>query len=328
VRTYIDQGQAGTLAALYQTNRLNGPISFFANPYILGANMFTNYSNSSYNALQVDLRHRYRNGLQLQANYTWSKVLSDALGDTQTRFDPFLDINNPKLERARAPFDLTHVFHANGSYELPFGPGHRWNSSNPVLSRVAGGWAIGSILTWQSGAPFSILSLRGTLNRNGSRSAQNTASTNLSGAQLQQVVGFYMTGNGPYFINPADINPRDNRGATQEGQPGFAGQAFFNPDAGTVGGLQRRMFDNPSDFLLDANIRKVTKITERQTIELRMEAVNALNHPSFYTGANYGFNNSVGAPDARFNINSTSFGRIGNTFTDARRLQLGLIYRF
>lgn len=328
VRTDIDQGAVGTLATLYQTNGLNGPISFFANPFILGGNMITNYSNSSYNALQVDVRHRYRNGFQFQANYVWSKVLSDALGDQQTRFEPFLDFNNAKLERARAPYDLTHAFHLNATYELPFGAGHHLLSQNRLISRIVGGWRAGSILTWQSGAPFSILSQRGTLNRSGTRSAQNTASTTLTASQLDQVVGFYMTGNGPYFINPANLNPRDNRGTTQEGQPLFSGQAFFNPGPGTVGTLQRRMFDNPADFNLDANLTKVTRINERHSIELRLEALNALNHASFYTGANYGFGNLAGAPDARFNINSTSFGRIGSTFYGARNVQLGLHYRF
>ncbi|HLK68364.1 MAG TPA: TonB-dependent receptor [Bryobacteraceae bacterium] len=328
VRADIDQGVAGTLATLYQTNGLNGPINFFANPYILGGNLITNYSNSTYNSLQVDVRHRYRNGLQLQANYVFSKVLSDALGDQQTRFEPFLDANNGKLERARAPYDLTHVFHLNGSYELPFGTGHRMLSKNRILSRVVGGWTAGGIVTWQSGAPFSILSERGTLNRSGVRSAQNTASTNLTGSQLDQVVGFYMTGDGPFFINPADINPRDGRGTTQEGQPVFSGQAFSNPGPGTVGTLQRRMFDNPSVFNLDANLTKITRINERHSIELRLEALNALNHPSFYSGANYGFGNFAGVPDARFNINSTTFGRIGYTFNDSREVQLGLHYRF
>ncbi|MCX6622397.1 MAG: TonB-dependent receptor [Acidobacteria bacterium] len=328
IRNNIDQGQVGTLANTYQTNRLNGPISFYTNPFILGGNMITNYSNSSYNGLQIDVRHRHRNGLQWQVNYTWSKVLSDAMGDQQTRFEPFLDINNPKLERARAPFDLTQVAHGNGTYELPFGTGHRLLSSNRLASRIVGGWTVGGIVTWQTGAPYSILSLRGTLNRGGNRAAQNTANSSLTGEQLRDVAGFYMTGNGPYFINPANINPRDRRGTTQEGQAVFTGQAFTNPGPGTVGGLQRRMFSNPPNFNLDASLTKVTRITERQVVELRLEAVNSLNHPSFFTGNNYGFGNTAGTPEARFNINSTSFGRMGYTFNGSRQVQLGLVYRF
>jgi hypothetical protein len=137
-----------------------------------------------------------------------------------------------------------------------------------------------------------------------------------------------MTGNGPYFVNPANINPRDNRGTTQEGQPTFSGQVFTNPGPGSVGTLQRRLFDNPPVFGLDANVAKITRITERQSVELRLEAINALNHASFYNGANYGFANSAGSPDAQFNINSTSFGRITRTFFPAREVQIGLFYRF
>ena len=323
IRTAIDQGAPGTLATLYQTNGLNGAVNFFPNPYILGANLTGNYSNSTYNALQVEVRHRYRSGLQFQANYTYSKALSDSLGDQQSRFEPFLDGTNPSLERARVPYDLTHVFNFNGSYELPFGTGHRLLSRNSILSRIVGGWHLASTVTWQSGAPFSILSLRGTLNRSGNRSAQNTASTSLTGDQLDSVVGFYMTGNGPYFINPANITP-DGRGTVQEGQAAFSGQAFTNPGPGSVGTLQRRFFNNPSAFGLDGSIQKVTRITETHTIEFRAEAINALNHSTFYNGESF----NGGAPQSFFNINSTTFGRVNNSFFGARIMQFGLRYRF
>ncbi|PWT98709.1 MAG: hypothetical protein C5B51_28600 [Terriglobia bacterium] len=323
IRTYIDQGQIGTLASTYQTNGLNGPVNFFNNPLILGANLITNFSNSTYNAFQVEVRHRYRRGLQIQANYTFSKVLSDALGDTQTRFEPLLDNQNGKLERSRAPYDISHAFHANGSYELPFGAGRKWLSRGPVVTRLAGGWTISSLVTWQSGAPFSIVSTRGTLNRGGNRSAENTASSSLTKSQLDKVVGFYMTGNGPFFINPANLNT-DGRGTTQEGAAVFANQAFYNPGPGTVGNLQRRLFNNPPVFGMDASIQKVTRITERQSVELRMDAINVFNHPTFFAGDSY----NGGSPAARFNVNQTSFGRIGFTFFDRRVLQLGLRYRF
>ncbi len=150
VRNLIQTGQPADLAYLYQTNGLNGSVNFFANPYAIGADMLTNYSSSSYNALQVEVRHRMRSGLSFEANYTFSKVLSDADGDSQSRFQAFLDVNNPKIERSRANFDLTHMIKADGFYELPFGKGHRMNVKH--LDRVIGGWTFGSTMTWQSGA--------------------------------------------------------------------------------------------------------------------------------------------------------------------------------
>ena len=98
----IEQGQVGELASFYQTNGWNGAVNFFTNPYALGADMLTNYSSSSYNSLQLEARHRTHSGLSFEANYTFSKVLSDGDGDVQSRFQAFLDINNP-ASNARAP---------------------------------------------------------------------------------------------------------------------------------------------------------------------------------------------------------------------------------
>jgi hypothetical protein len=323
IRTTIDQGAVGTLATTYQSNGLNGSVNFFRNPLVLGANLTGNVSNSTYNALQFEFRRRYNRGLQLQAHYTYSKVLSDSLGDQQSRFEPYLDNNNPKAERARPPFDVTHVFSANGSYDLPFGTGHRWLSSR-AIGRIFGGLTISNIVTWQSGSPYSIVSARGTLNRSGTRSAQNMAGSTMTAQELNdKVVGFYMTANGPLFVNPAYINT-DGRGTTQEGSAAFTNQAFYNPDPGTIGNLQRRLFNNPAVFGMDTGVQKVTKIRENQSIEIRMDVLNSLNHPSFYTGESY----NAGSPSARFNINSNSFGKIGFTFFDPRLVQLGLRYRF
>jgi hypothetical protein len=132
-----------------------------------------------------------------------------------------------------------------------------------------------------------------------------------------------MTPDGPFFINPDYISP-DGRGTTQEGGATFAKQAFYNPGPGTVGNLQRRLFNNPPGFTMDAGIQKVTKIGERHSIELRVDAINVFNHVAFFTGDSY----NGGAPASRFNINSTSFGRVGFTYFEPRKLQLGAKYLF
>ena len=53
-----------------------------------------------------------------------------------------------------------------------------------------------------------------------------------------------------------------------------------------------------------------SRINERHLIEIRLEASNALNHASFYTGPNYGFGNQAGAPEARFNIDLKAAGAV------------------
>ncbi|MCV5831413.1 hypothetical protein OFN28_32640, partial [Escherichia coli] len=74
-----------------------------------------------YNSLQVEVRRRLAQGFFFQANYTFQKTLTDAPGVGQTRFDPLLDNNQPRLEYARADYDQTHVFNFNTIYELPIG---------------------------------------------------------------------------------------------------------------------------------------------------------------------------------------------------------------
>jgi hypothetical protein len=251
-----------------------------------------------------------RSGLDFQANYTFSKVLSDNDGDSQSRIQHFLDFYHPKIERSRANYDLTHMIKATTIYDLPVGENHKLNFR--PLQKVIGGWSVSQFMTWQSGAPFSILSGLGTLNRS-SRSYYNTANAIVSGLQLKNLVKFQMTPTGPYMIDPSVINQNDGTGVNGFGNPPFDGEVFFNPGAGAIGSLQRRMFSGPWNFFLDAALQKTFKITEDQSLEFRMQGSNVLNHPTFYSGDQ--------------NINSTTFGLIGSTF-GSRIMQFGLRYRF
>jgi len=315
IRGLIQTNQIADLATTYQVNGLNGDVNFFPSPYGLGMNLFTNYSHSSYNGLQADLRRRFRNGLQLQSNYTYAKVMSDAAGDGQARFEAFLDINNGKIERARVPFDVTHIIRANGVYELPFGKGHSWNPSNAVASRIVSGWNLGSVMVWQSGTPFSVLSGRGTFNRAARAGGTNTAITALNKSQLDEIIGFRQTGSGPYIVAASAIGP-DGRGVNADGAAAFQGQVFFQPGAAQIGTLQRRYFSGPWNFAYDLSVQKVTQIRESHSIELRIDAQNVFNHPTFDVGGDH-------------TLTSTQFGRItGTGFAGRRLVQLTGTYRF
>jgi len=313
IRNLIQTGQAGQLAATYQENQLNGSVNFFQNPYALGSDMLNNYSNSTYNSLQVEVRHRAAAGLEFQGSYSFAKVLSDTAGDSQSRIEQFLDVNNPGIERARATFDLRHSIKGTAVYSLPLGKGHVLHYG--PINKIIEGWSLGGVMSWQSGAPFSILSGYGTFNRaDGSRSYYNTADTALTWPQLNNIVTYQMTGNGPYMIAQSAINPNDGTGTNDTGEAPYTGQVFSNPGAGTIGALQRRMFSGPWSFDLDMSVQRKFRITDRQSVELRMEGVNVLNHPTFYVGDQ--------------NINSTTFGVIGSMLNSPRVMQFAARYQF
>ncbi|HNC45466.1 MAG TPA: hypothetical protein PLU80_14960, partial [Acidobacteriota bacterium] len=98
-----------------------------------------------------------------------------------------------------------------------------------------------------------------------------------------------------------------------DGASPFSGQVFFNPNAGSVGSLERLAFNGPQQFFWDFSVIKRTTITESTNIEFRAEFFNVLNRAQFFIGNQ--------------NINSTNFGRITSTF-DPRVIQFALKLNF
>jgi hypothetical protein len=109
--------------------------------------------------------------------------------EDQSRVAAFLDNQNQHLDYGRADFDQTHVFNLNAVYDLPFGKGKYFlNGSGGAVDRLVGGWQLGGILRINTGTPLTIVDPRGTLNRVG-RSANQTAVTNLTNAQISDLIG-------------------------------------------------------------------------------------------------------------------------------------------
>lgn len=308
---------AGTLRAQFLTNPNAGVVNVLEN----GGSYF-------YHAGQFEIRRRIQQGLSVQANYTFSKELTDAIGTGQTRVEPFLDNNNRGLDYARADYDQTHVINVNAIYELPFGKNKRWLNSNKFLDYAIGGWQLGLVWRVASGAPITFTDARGTLNRSG-RSGRQTALTTLSPKQLKGLLGVFNTPCGIFYVNPSAININQanlsagnctaltagvptgtvgGAGSSGFGQPTFGGQVFFNNGPLQTSGLRRAVVNGPWLSSADVSLLKNFRITERVRFQLRGEAYNFTNTPYF-------------APGQFIDINSTSFGRITGVSVGARVIQ-------
>ena len=187
IQQLLQRGEIGEMANQYMVEPANGSVNFWPNRNVQGARVLTNHGFSNYHALQLEAIRRTRAGLQAQFSYTFAKGLANAAGNSATNNEALLDNDNPGLEYARTPFDLRHVFKANYYWELPFGKGKRW-SGGRAMNALLGGWALSGIWTYTSGAPYSILSGYGTLNRQGNATEHlsdtgNTAS--LLGASVE-----------------------------------------------------------------------------------------------------------------------------------------------
>ena len=315
----VQTGEVGDLVNLEHVNYVNyangQAFPWAPNLLIIPGDMLANAGYSDWNAGTIELRRRSRRGLYLQANYSFSKAITNGDGVGQARFDPFLDNAQPWLDKRRAAIDLTHAFKTNFLYEVPIGRGHSLRPRNPVLDQLASGWSVGTIMVWQSGMPYSILSGRATLNRGSRAGGRNTADTTLSASQISHSLGVFDKNGTLYAIDPKFIGP-DGRAAPADAltcTPLISG-GFCNPGPGTVGNLARDAFSGPAYYDWDLSISKKTSITEAQSLEFQGAFFNFLNHPTFLVGDQ--------------NINSTKFGVIGSTATIYRRIQFGLRLTF
>jgi hypothetical protein len=264
------------------------PINYFqTNPYaqsLGGAESYTvaeGYQN--YNALQVDFRQRSFHGLQFDANYTWSHTLGVATQNNWLGQGAVFTLRDMRLSYGPTLFDLRNVVHINGTYDLPFGRGKQFANRSGALDRVVGGWTIGTIFTFQTGAPFLLLGGNNTFNDYGDG---GVALNGVTQSQLQSSVGKYPI---PGTTNVAFINPKYLLAT------GGANPAYIAPNTtpGTFG--QHVWLHGPHNTYDDVSITKHLPITERVRFSMQAEMLNAFNHPSFGPGAtnggvNFGWN--------------------------------------
>jgi Carboxypeptidase regulatory-like domain/TonB dependent receptor len=322
--TNLQTNQVGALADFYTQQPASAAMArsaFFQNSGIYASQAIANGGFSDYNALQFELRRQFRNGVFGQINYTWANSQTDSAGTAQNRFEAFLDNFRPDLSTGRSVFHVTHVVNANAIYELPFGNGKRWFNSNSFADAIVGGWQIASIFAWQSGSPLSITSGRGTFNRVARSNCPdpiscNTAFSSLSVDEIKALLGIHKVENRIYWIDPKVIDAVTGRavGADNLANSGFAGQVFFNPVAGEVGNVPILTFDGPSQFRVDLAVSKRIRFTDQHRIEVKGEAFNLTNTPSFLRGD--------------MDINSATFGRITQVNVPSRVVQLSLRYEF
>src|SRR5262245_44622774 len=161
------------------------PINFFLlNPFVAGRMNFIDDTGwSNYNGLQVQLRQRFTRGVSWTTNYTWSKSLTNLARDTQNQDLDFVTLRDIGQNRRVSPFDVRHVIQTFGTYELPIGRGRLLPVSNRVLNNVVGGWTLGSVFIFQTGAPIQLSGGTQTNNVNQLQTV-NTTNAVMNGVRL------------------------------------------------------------------------------------------------------------------------------------------------
>ncbi len=286
---------AGILPSLQPIRNAQGVITAYRRDPTRGSILVGDgYAQSVYHSMQVTVEKRFRQGLQFQANYTWSSFINDSddiLGGSNNRTLPAYPFAI-HLDRGRSAFDQPHRFVANYVYEFP-----NVKDGRGVLGRIAGGWGLSGITTVSSGTPYTIF--------NGFN-ALGILTGQISTIHLSQRASYDPQGEPKTGTNPTIARPR----------------YIANPtNSGIIGNLGANTERVGRTVNFDVALNKNIKIwPERDhTVQLRWELFNLLNHRNF---------NQVPANTVTSSTVLTTFMNLGFTNVGGRGMILTARYIF
>ena len=222
-----------------------------------------------YNSMQLTYEMRAPGGLNIITAYTLSKMV-DPSG--------LNDVLQGTFNQGLYTQDRPHVLTVAAGWELPFGPGKRWlNTSNAFLKRVVGGWEVNSIMLFQSGRPWRL-----------------PTTANVIYVKEAKVKNIDWSADRVYGVTPCVAQWNDDGSITMESFSKNAGCTDYNF---LIEPRYAPRFTPASDGRLrlqsqrnaDLSLNKVTRITEKTSIQFRAEAFNLTNSYSVY-GQNFGNN--------------------------------------
>ncbi len=261
---------------------------------------------SNYQALQAVLRQRESHGLEFTLNYTYSKSLTNSLGNYALNVNGFSGAFQNYYDSAAdfgpSGYDVAHNLSWTGVYALPVGHGKEFLSGvNRWVDEAVGGWKFAVAGVAYSGFPETL-----TTNINNNSNSFGNARPNQY--RKLKVVGRTLQN---YFGTDPSATPCLTPGVDN----GVC--AFGVPAPNTFGTGRNGNFRGPGYVNVDTSAFKDFHLTESHTLGFRFDAFNAFNILS------------PGNPDV--GINDTSFGQIvqqNSIRSQERRLQFSLHYGF
>lgn len=276
----------------------------------------TSLGFSNYQALVATVTKRTGHGLTFNGNLTYGHDIGTATINQEYTLDTVENPWNLRTDYSDNPWDRKLVINFLSTYELPFGKGHRFTSTNGLVSRIIGGWSVDPIVTWASGLPIEAFS--GSCLEWGNGYDPWCAGM----TPLSNVLQY---GNSPHPQNFGD----SATGVGTSANPANGGigmnmfkdpNAVFNSFRFNYVGIDGRSYDNgpirgQRRWNVDLGITKDTRITERVGLQLFGQAFNAFNHMQW---GDPGLN--LLSPNS-FGVIGGEYGSIGNGYR--RIIQIG-----
>jgi len=248
-------------------NPTTGAFTFF-NPQYSSLYAWRSVGTTSYNAMQVTVRHHMSHGFQFDANYTYSKSLD--LASDATRIGPTAGLGNqitnawsPYQLRGPSDYDLRHQFNTNFIYNLPFGRNQAVGRDvNRVADAIIGGWQLTGLYRVTSGFPVSIGNVFGF-------------PTNWDLTGLASLTSPVKTG--AFAVVDGNGNPNINIFANGVS----AISSFTSPFPGQSGARNQIRGQGYMGLDLGLSKRWLMPWSEHQSLQFRWEVFNVTNTPIF-----------------------------------------------
>ena len=255
----VDASQAsGTFSGCTATGSAFQPIDTripFPNlgPSSLGTYANANVLYSTYNSLQVRVEERLRYGLNLRANYTWSRALDinseiATFSNGSGGSNEIQDTHNLGGDYGPADFDQTHRVVLSYVYDFPVGKGKHFSLG--ATNWILGNWQTSGIVTLASGVPFSIFCC--------SRGQQTDLTGDPFGDRLRANLAA----------------GQDPHGTPQTLTDWFNEAAFTAPPLGSFGNTGRNILRAPMYRRGDVSFLKNFPFAERHNLQYRLDIFN------------------------------------------------------
>jgi hypothetical protein len=232
--------------------------------------------NSNYNGLQVKFTKKFSGKSMIDANYTWSRGLTNAQNDYATAAQ---NIYNLRAEYGPSVYNRNDVLLINGIWDLPW-----YRNQEGVVGEILGGWEFTGIYVVSSGLPLTATMSGGsTVNYGGLTSIYNNQT---NGGVANDSAGLGILGPSAASLRPnVVLNPTDGYGQVQlrKRLHWFNQTAFIAPSPSSfqVGNERRNMMTGPGYNRFDAGVFRNFKLYRNVTFQLRGEGFNVLNHTNW-----------------------------------------------
>jgi hypothetical protein len=260
--------------------------------------------SSNYNSLQLKATKRFSGKSYIDANYTWSRGLTNAQAD----YSGFTqDIYNINGDYGRAAVDRTNVVSIDGVWELPW-----FRDQQGFKGHLIGGWEVSGIYAIDSGLPLTVSASSAfspSYNLPSGMTSVFNGRTNTGTITDNAGIGLLGNTNAGLRLNQLG-NPNNGNGVKIHNkgynQLWFYTGAFAAPDPNSsVPPTEKRgPIEGPGFNRVDIGIFRNFKIYERLAFQFRAEAFNAVNHTNVQTisvaaGSAGTFGEVTGYRDAR-----------------------------